>query len=465
MIPGKIKIAVHIFFLLLSIRAASGVVYAYGPEKSEEEPAGYNVILMVVNALRADHLGCYGYWRNTSPNIDRLSAESFLFERAIASSYWTLSSLASIMTSKFVCGHNVISRQDRLGPDQKTLAKVLKERGYLTRAFTCGLDTSPVYSLDKGFDTYESYNAEKPVGSFSDIMPGILETLKRDKDKKFFLFLQSYDVHPPYKYDGQDSFDKDYEGIFKGMVLDYNVLKQIRDGVFYSGGRHIQLSEEDLNHIVARYDDGIRYADKFIGVLIDKLKELKLYDKTIIILCADHGEELGERGTFSRFGNRNLYQEVIRVPLIIRHPAVLSKGARIRQLAGTVDIMPTVLDFLGIPYGGLDIQGLSLAGMIITDIGASARDFLVSEAAGDKWALVWQDGWKLLHSPEGDELYNIDEDPKESNNVYEKNIDMRVLFLQKFFLWREHHRNENDEKNKAVLTSEMIESLRKAGYW
>jgi arylsulfatase A-like enzyme len=440
-----------------------GSVLGNDTDKNNNNPIEYNIVVVVINALRADHLPSYGYSRDTSPHIDRLAQDGIIFDRAIAQSYWTLPSIVSIFTSKYMCAHNVDSRDKKLGEDTSTLAEVLSSHGYTTAAFTCGLDTAAIYGIDRGFDIYSVYGGNEATGSFSDIMPKAMKWLNKNKNKKFFLFLHSYDVHMPYKDYPGDGFDKDYKGIFNDLPLDYNELKKINNYTLYSENRKIQLSVEDINHIIASYDDCIRYADGFIGHLIDNLKRLKLYDKTIIILCADHGEELGERGTFNRFGNQNLYQEVIRVPLIIKHPSIRLNGQRIKSAVELVDIMPTILDLLGISMPG-DLQGKSLASLIKNGVDRVVHEYVFSEASKHKWMILRHDGWKLLYALERGELYNINDDPSERNNLNEQNLSIQVSLMKEFFLWREHNRRERID-NHVKLDTQLLDKLKKAGYW
>jgi arylsulfatase A-like enzyme len=422
----------------------------------------YNVVMIIVSALRSAHLGCYGYSRNTSPNIDRLAQDGISFDQAIAQSYWSLPSLVSIFTSKFVCAHQVNTRNKKLGEGEKTLAEILNSHGYATAAFVCGLDTSTEYGLDKGFDAYDVYSGDDAVGSLSNMVPRAIRWLNENKNKNFFLFLHSYDVHPPYKCSDENSFDRDYKGIINSMRLDYSTLKRINGGVLHLEGQDISLGAEDMNHIISRYDDGIRRADRFIGRLIDELKRLKLYDKTIIVLCADHGEELGERGTFNRFGNQNLYQEVIRVPLIIKYPSLQLTGRRIRSLVALVDLTPTLLDLLDIPQDH-DLQGVSMVPLIRTD--TALHRYVCSEASKGKWSILRDDGWKLLYTPQKRELYNINDDPSEGNNLSGRELDVEVSLMKEFFLWRERHKKNKREDNYIELNAQLIEKLKKAGYW
>lgn len=423
----------------------------------------YNLIIISVNALRADHLGCYGYSRNISPNIDELARDSIIFDRAIAPSYWTLPSLVSLFTSKYVCAHNVHSRGSKLNDNDQTLAQILKMYGYATAAFTCGLDTAKTYGLNRGFEVYGDYRGPEVVGSISDIMPQAENWLNENKNKRFFLFLQSYDTHPPYRDFGEKGSAKSYQGVFKRIAVDYNNLKNINGTNFYCKGRTFKLDKGDIDYITLRYDDCISYVDSYIGKLLIILKQLKLSHNTIIILCSDHGEELGERGTFNRFGNQNLYQEVARVPLIIHHPSLKEKGSRFSRPVELVDIMPTILDILGVPLAH-ELQGKSLAELIKNKNDAPVKKYAISEASDNKWMILRDDGWKLIYSSGSMELYDLNDDPGETRNLAKKNTDMQVSLMKAFFSWRQQHKKEKTD-NYLKLEPELIENLRRAGYW
>lgn len=458
----KFGIIIRVVFCL-----ACAVMQSCAYAQTKDEVTGsrekYNIALIVVNALRADHLGCYGYSRSTSVFIDKFAQDSVVFDRAYAQSYWTLPSLTTILTSKYVSAHNLDSRNAKLQKDIRTLPEVLKTYGYITAAFTCGLDSAAAFGLNRGFDIYNEYKGRKVVGSLSDMMPKALKWLNENKDKKFFLFLQSYDAHPPYLNPAKDDFSQSYNGIFKKVKLDYNKLKNINNKVFYFKKRKVYLSEDDINYVIGRYDDCLRSVDHFIEEFMHTLERQKLADNTIVIICGDHGEELGERGTFNRFVNQNLYQEVIRVPLIIRHPALLKRQVkRVNSLVGLVDIMPTVLDLLGIPLevGG---QGKSFSQLMEGSVNVT-DNYIVSEASKSKWAILRDDGWKLIYSPYREELYNISMDSYERNNLIGSNPDIKGLLIKEFFSWRESHKEEKAD-NYLKLSSEMVEKLRAAGYW
>lgn len=398
----------------------------------ETDETAFNVVIVLVSGLRADHLGVYGYSRNASPNIDMLAhdKDSFLFDRAIASSCRTLPGVVSLFISKYSNSQQIDSFNKRIWDNEKTLAQILKDRGCRTAAFTCDRGINSAYGLDKGFDIYDAYKGRHDAGSLADMMPRVNSWLSKNNNKRFFAFLHSYDVYPLAKY------------------------------------RSVPLAVSGTDYIVSRYDDAVKLVDKQIGFLVGRLKQLGIYENTVILVTADHGEELGERGISDLFGNENLYQEVIRIPLIIRFPDSHLAGNHIQSLVSSADIMPTFLEWLGVSSESRGFQGLSFASVIRSNIPVtSERNFVCAEASPQKWAMVCKDGWKLLFSKGMCELYDLNRDPKEQTNVVKEKMSIAVDMLKQFFLWREHCRVGQHVSNRIEFDAEQKESLRQAGYW
>lgn len=425
----------------------------------------YNVVLITLNAARADHLKTYGYKRNTAPNIDKLAKGALIFEQAIAQSYWTLPSQASIFTSKYVHSHGVYGRTEKLSEKELTLPEILKIYGYKTAAIVGGLDMVAAYGFNQGFDYYFDDTEQESMGSFRDIIPKAIKWLRENKDNKFFLFIQGYDIHAPYRQPEpyEDIYDTDYDGILDELIIDYQFLKNINKDTLSLNGRTIKLTEEDINHIIAHYDAGITYADKFIGELLKEINELNLSHRTIIIITSEHGEELLDHGSFDRFGQKNLYEEVIRIPLIIKHPRI--KGRRIMNQVQLIDIMPTILGFLEIPFNK-EAQGLSLV-PLIEDKGIKAEfnHYVYSEAGPNKWAMRTKD-WKLIYDSGKYELYNLQEDTAEINNLSNQRPKLVYKLMQRLLKWyRRTKTDSSPDDTRIELSEEMKKKLREAGYW
>jgi arylsulfatase A-like enzyme len=315
----------------------------------------YNVIAVCLDTLRADHLGCYGYFRDTSPSIDSLAKEGILFEQAFAQSNFTLPSLASLFTSRYVHSHKADRIERRLAVGEITLAGVLKGKGYKTAAFIYNApQLNPIYGLNQGFETYMFGEERDRRPSFEKTLPQALEWIGLHKNQPFFVFLHANDIHEPYHCPIENFFDPGYKG-----RLDKERFAS--DGIF-SKEKLTALTPAEIEHIKAHYDAGIRYADGFIGQLLGQLKNWELLDKTILILFSDHGEILADRGVTFCHGF-SLHDEEVHVPLIIRHPE-MAKGARVKNQVQLIDIMPTLLEFLGIDKGPAHIEGRSLVALM-----------------------------------------------------------------------------------------------------
>lgn len=428
----------------------------------------YNVIIIAISTLRPDHLGCYGYKRQTSPNIDKLAYNGIVFTQAISQSNWTLPSITSLFTSKYVRAHTINSRDQRTGNDELMLAEILKIYGYKTAAFTGGLDLKSVYNLDQGFDVYSDSVAVGSMGGWRESMAYALDWIINNKDNKFFLFLHTYDVHQPYHYPEpyDHMYDQNYTGVISRLFLDYSFLKKIKNYNTFldkDSSQKIKLSKRDIDYIISKYDTGITYADSYIGRLLTVLKKNTLNDKTIIIITADHGEALDDHGSFDRYGSNNLYDEVVRVPLILKHPGLSMKG-RIDAQVKSIDVMPTVLGSLSIPVNA-EAQGLNLLPLIKRDGNENFNRYVFSEGRGKKWSLRSKK-WKLIYDKGTFELYNLEKDFREQNNLSKTYPDVVYELYQKYLEWHKTVKRKNTlADNRIILSEEAIKDLKDAGYW
>ena len=366
-----------------------------------------NVILISVDCLRADHLGCYGYSRETSPNIDRLAREGARFEWAIAGSNWTLASHLGMFTSIHWPVLGAEAETPWLDVEHTWLPMALQESGYTTVGFYAGGLISPTYGFDRGFDDYIDC-LTSPWAALTDITSPhihgkVSRWIEEDLREPFFIFIHYWDVHalyiPPPPYDKM--FDPDYEG----------------EDEFLSSPQPIvdELTPRELEHMVALYDGEIRWTDRWIGELLGLLDAKGILDSTMIILTADHGEQFGEHGHTGH--GHNLHDELVRVPLIVRLPGKVPGGLRIEQQVSLLDIYPTILDVAGIEPPA-KLMGTSLAPLIegratrIDLPGAFSsifeRGFALRTA---EWKVVrWADGAK-----EKIEFYDLVADPQEKS--------------------------------------------------
>jgi len=434
-------------------------------------PAGPNIVLVSVDTLRADHLHCYGYPIETSPAIDRLAAEGVLFEQAYAQAYWTLPSHMSLLTSLYPDVHRVPSRNvEALAENIPTLASVLKDRGYLTGGFAkdCGY-MSPSYGFDTGFDQYsmrhqdaEGYNRR------------IENWLENAAGKKFFLFLHLFDPHSDtymLPYDGPKAYIQEYAaavpadftGCRNGRCASL-FLKSVNEG-------ESLIKPEEVEYLKQLYDVGIRSADDHLDFLMQTLEKLGLKDNTILVFSSDHGEEFMEHG---KLLHSQFYEELIHVPLIFYYPGGnLPGGNRIQALAQNIDIMPTLLDLLGIDYEG-HLQGTSL--MAYLEGGAPPGKVIYGAGPGINRQTVRSGPWKLMiHEDHKTELFNLLEDPNEKNNRKDRDKDIHDRLLKIAGSIREDNAalreklisglpEKEKEKIKPVLSDAEKNNLRALGY-
>jgi arylsulfatase A-like enzyme len=326
-----------------SYRSNGDLVSQGGSEKKD-----WNVVLVSLDTLRADHLGCYGYGRSTSPAIDRLAAEGIRLENHIATAPSTLPSHASIFTSLYPSAHKAeFSTRTALSDDILTVTEVLKDEGYTTAAFTGGGQLDQSYRLDQGFDVYDDQG-----GGIARVVDRSVKWLRKNRGERFFLFVHTYETHNPYDppppYDSR--FFPEYDGDL-GREITVKTLKSINSG-------EMEIDDSDLQHIVAMYDGEIAFADTQVERLFRVLKKLDLWDDTLIILTSDHGEEFNEH-VWVGWHSHTLYDELLQVPLIIRIPDGSFKGEVFDRTTRGVDVFPTLVNILGMEIPG-GIQGVSL---------------------------------------------------------------------------------------------------------
>jgi arylsulfatase A-like enzyme len=428
------------------------------------------VILISIDTLRADHLGCYGYHRPTSPSIDRLAADSVLFEQLINPGGATLPVHLSLMTSLPPLVHGIFAQQPHPLPEHHiTLAEQLAATGYTTAAFTDGGFVSAQLGFAQGFEHFDDDG-----GHLARIMPRLESWLLDNLHRSFFLFLHTYDVHSgkePLPYDSPEPyrhfFAAGYEGDFDGCAAGRcgSQLLSWLNSMARGGDTSASdlLSAEDLDYLVDLYDGGIRHADREIGELLDLLRERQVYDRCLIILTSDHGEEFREHGLLLHHQN---YEENARVPLLIKLPGQAAAGTRVPALVSTIDIMPTVLELAGVAANPR-IWGHSLVPVIAGE--QAGRSFVHMASGPEKlrtaeWSLVLS-----RNQPIG--LYDLLVDPHETENLIDRHP---AVVSELTALYRSNRKRERaahqafTEGREAVpppeLSEELVNNLKALGY-
>ena len=399
---------------------------------------GYpNVLLIVIDTVRADHLPVYNYPINTAPNIKKLAENSVVFENAISPSSWTLPSHSSIFTGKYSSNNGVTKSHQLLDKKEITLAEILEEKGYNTAGFVGATYTKAIYGLGQGFATYDdridfftyanSFNKlsiryiisavslkfERYIFQYDtdrdskEINKKVFKWLDKNKNQPFFMFINYFDAHSPYNL-GQE---------FREQIS--NEIKQ--------------KNVKGYNNESLYYDAEIIYLDRHIGELLKKLEDLKIKNNTIIIITADHGEEFGEHEGY--YHGYTLYEEVIHVPFIIYYPKEFN-SQKIEKRVSIIDIFSTVLDLLKIK-NVKNIDSTSLLPLIKNESSYNEK-YVISELIQrsniyhdetNQRAILFED-WKLIEvNPERGRyisgLFNLKSDPYEKENLYNINLKKR----------------------------------------
>ncbi len=505
-----------IVFLILII----SIVFLIGCTKNETEEdylcPDCNVILISIDTLRADHLGVYGYNRNTSPNIDKFAQQSIIFENAYSQSPLTAPSHMTMFTSLYFSAHginniveigNEIAKTQRLSDSIVTLPQILKEKGYTTTAFTGGGEITGSLGFDRGFDIYREddlirrkaftdavikYNNIPEEYKEKLFIEEMLKWLEKNQNDKFFLFVHTYTTHGPYISPYPDKFSPNYTGddrwkdYFQGYYSIYSQYSSYTDESKKIDNIMVRFftsvnksNKREVDNLIALYDSSIFYMDENIKLLFDKIDELDLSDNTVIIFTSDHGEEFLEHGHFGHF---KLYKEHIHVPLIIHLPMVINKT--IKENVGLIDLTPTILDILNIDYRpkNYEFQGVSLTPLLKNNhLGLDI--YSESHLPLKKlryYSLITKDNWKYiflnhtsssLKSESGEivkKLFNLLEDPKEKKNLVFTNIESVIPIEKKIKKIQEENKKLNEKLNQELTyvetDNETIEKLKSLGY-
>lgn len=384
-------------------------------------PGPLNLVVVFIDTIRADHLGCYGHSRPTSPNIDRLAARGTRFGNAISQSSWTLPSAASLLTGLYPCRHQVIRKVARLPGWRETLAEVLRARGYRTAAVVSHSLVSSDHHLDQGFDFFDESNVTGHTGISS---PGVtavaLEWLRSNEHRPFFLFLHYFDPHFLYLEHEGFEFENPYRGFVKPEA-DFRTIQAQRRSLGFRG----------MLCLRAQYDSEIAFTDHHVGLVLDEIERLGLGESTFLVVTGDHGEEFMEHGWLGH--TVHLYEETIHVPLVLYHPALGRMPETFDAPVELVDLMPTVLEMLGVDWDAGPIDGLSFLGALegkappdsavfsevcYEDVTA-LRDPNRTRSRNPNVRSLRMGPWKLVYDVNGErwELYDLDSDPGETRNL------------------------------------------------
>ena len=437
---------------------------ACGGSPGAERPP--NVLIVLLDTLRPDHLGCYGYGRPTSPQLDELARDCFLFEHARSAAPWTAPALISLMTSLDPAVHGVVGYPNpgRLSEHVTTLAEVLERAGYATAAFTEGGYAKGSFGLDQGFQHYPSHPGDER-GHLSNLsapsrlasnLDRSLQWLEAHRESPFLLLVHTYEPHSPYRAPLEhvlrfrpDYVDELEHEQLRGVLERWNETSEIDETgcllvlrhLYHCRlvdlpplQRHAELDERarswglDNEHAAGSdelvawvrdlYDAEIRYTDEQLARLWRALADLQLEGDTIVVVVSDHGEGLGQHGHLTH--GENLHGELLDIALLVRLPERLRRAPprRITEVVALIDVMPTLLELVGVEAQDALLQGRSLVPLLsgepLAEAPAFSHSLSLRRQGGGPYA-VREGRWQMILDVQSGRrrLYDLESDPDE----------------------------------------------------
>ena len=462
-----------------------------------------NIILLVMDAGRADHLSCYGYARPTTPHIDQIAAEGTLYEKAISAGVWTVPSHASLFTGMYLSGHGLYGRKLKLRPDIPTLASFLSSHGYDTLALTANALIGQATGLARGFaqlkDVRNVFQGEQLPGwqkmgnalyrrlyygrsphknSWYDSgawrlnleMKRWIEPRKAGA-RPFFIFANYMEPH--LRYDPPRAFRRRFLSLAQEQRW-----QQVNQNAWQFMSGEVTMTADDWDILTRLYDAELAYLDGRIGQLYHFLRQNQLLDNTVLIITADHGENLGDHNLMDH--QYCVYETLARVPLIVRYPAHFPAGRRNQDLVQSVDLLPTLAEIIAAPDDPVlaSVQGQSLRPAALE---STARDFAVTEYLAPQLHSFRREGvavdakfsrqlrairtqrHKFIWASDGaHELYDLERDPGECWNVIETERETAVYLARQLQKWVAQQTIAPDEATQ--LDEAVVRRLEALGY-
>ena len=489
-----------------------------------------NIVMIVLDAVRAQNLSFYGYHRNTTPFLSSIEKDLAIYENAVSSTYWTMPSVASLFTGMYTSGHGLVVDGDKLDPNLSTLPQILSQHGYRCGAFVRNVYVSEYSGLVRDFDDFYSTfildSAKRLASKFSRKFvsrlqpPGINRVcdtpdddgnalkkhlaniaarsvdvffdtgsgrfvqnfsawVKRYRSEPFFAYFHFLETHSPYRAPWKFALEFLSLGDnLKKLFINHDHLK------FLLG--ECDMTPQDLDILRSAYDNSIHYADHLIGKIVRLLQTIGVYDNTLVVVLADHGDNIGDHGLM--FHYLCLYDTLIKIPLLVKFPANTGLAGRMPQVVQNVDIFPTILSLLNIDNTSAreQIQGNDLLGIVasrreqniavselIKAFGPDRAGYRKQLSRFDRRLLsVRAQDRKFIYSSRGDhECYDLAKDPNETDNLYaveDRFADLmekatRYYAKMDAFYKSCRHKIDGDVDDTSIDDS-MIEQLKSLGY-
>jgi arylsulfatase A-like enzyme len=422
---------------------------------------GTNVVFVILDAARAKSFSVYGCPRSTTPETDALARDGVLFENAFTPAVYTLGAMSSVWTSQYPDRHHsAVSFSARLPKDRLTLAEMLTARGVHTAGFVANAVAGSAFGFDRGFA--EFHEVFRDLGSRGDVFRRVVpDWLRRNKDRRFFLYLHFREPHFPY--DPEPPFDTRFgpDGpIPKAARRDQAWITDVNQG-------RRPLSADERDHLGRLYDGNLAFADQEVGALVRAVADAGLQERTVFVVAADHGESLYEHGWIGH--NVQLNEESIRIPLVVRLPPGRGpRGLRVSAPVDLLDLAPTFADIFGLRgQGGSDreFQGRSLLPVMA---GAPGKPFVLSRTVWDRPLYALRDErYKFVFETRTgvSTLFDLIADPGETTDLAGRDPVRAAYYRESLHTWmKTMARGAGADGEEARLTREQCENLRALGY-
>lgn len=443
--PGKVMLRVWGSFavaaslcglLALAATFSGDGASAEAYERPAAPPTAGNVLFIVVDTLRADHLPSYGYEGGSTPALDAFAQDAVRFDMAFANASWTRPSFASIMTGRLPSNHGVMAKADALPEEIVTLAEAMRDGGYNTGGLVTNFNVGPYFNFHQGFDSYRFLEPEFVLGADDSAAKLLLIQFLRQKIEKWKAARGQVDPDSTYRdaevvnrellgwLDAREGDERPFYSFVGYMDPHDPYYEHPYDGRGYSRAAHQEPDPSEADRLRGLYDGEITFWDQHFGELIEELKRRGLYDDLTIVITADHGEEFCEHGGF--WHGTTLYDEQIRVPLLVKLPENRRGGTTVRHWVQSIDLMPSVLRQVGldVPQGG---QGGDIFEGTDTVYAEESHEGNVLESIRERRGTEERKIiWANAGNPRGlepIELYNIADDMGETQNVAAVNED------------------------------------------
>jgi arylsulfatase len=428
---------------------------------SETEARAPNVILISLDCVRADHLGAYGYERSTSPRLDEFAEDAALFETATSVSSFTHPTHMTMLTGLPPSIHGV-SRWRKPDSSVAYLPEVLSRAGYRTNGIVSGPLLSQSFGFERGFDIYHAFHDETRAPELAE---AAVEMLRRGRGQPQFLFLHFFDAHWPY-WPGDE-----LNTLFGPLSGDTSgLLEKVRNQI-------PPANEREVQHMMDLYDAEIVYLDREVGRFLDELKKSGMYESSLVIVTADHGEAFLEHGFWEH--GQTLYQEMVHVPLMVKWPGK-SPPRRVASLVSQADLFPTILEAAGIdppetPYAGVSLSGNPAGREAVLELtwdplpDRPARMLVAWRAERTKYIASFEAPTvdALYSSPiVREELYDLLDDPGETKNLAPQAKDAVAENRKKILAYLERAREIRATRagGEVELDEETKKRLEVLGY-